>query len=166
MPRLCINNSCVTNEIRPPLERCQADARAALVLSQLIVMQQGFLTLVFPTSANLPLWSLNLLLILDGLFLLSIQLAQHLIVVSVSWLQPCTFRCCTTQHVSDAHTTTTRTCRARLGRGWCFAITSNRQDTRRIVAMRGLRRGIACLRLVAIAIRVIAGGWVGLVAHR
>jgi hypothetical protein len=32
--------------------------------------------------------------------------------------------------------------------------------------MRGLRRGIARLRLVAIAIRVIAGGWVGLVAHR
>jgi hypothetical protein len=34
--------------------------------------------------------------------------------------------------------------------------------------MRGLRRGIACLCLVAVAvaIRVIAGGWVGLVAHR
>jgi hypothetical protein len=34
--------------------------------------------------------------------------------------------------------------------------------------MRGLRRGITCLRLVAaaVAIRVISGGWVRLVAHR
>lgn len=34
--------------------------------------------------------------------------------------------------------------------------------------MRRLRRGIACLCLaaVAVAIRVIAGRWVGLVAHR
>jgi hypothetical protein len=34
--------------------------------------------------------------------------------------------------------------------------------------MGGLRRDVACLRLVAVAVavRVIAGGWVGLVAHR
>ena len=162
-PIVCKQFLC--DKRNPPLEPLQADALCSTGLSQLDVMQQGFLILVFPPPPT------SILVItcsfpghLNGLSLLSIQLVQHLVIISVSWLQACALRC--RYHVLDTHATATRTGRAWLAWWRCFTVISNWQGTRRIVAMGGLWGDVACLSLVAITICVIAGRWVGLVAHR
>ena len=121
-----------------------------------------FLEFCPPTPTNLSILVITCSPIghLGGLSLFSIQLAQHLVVVSVSGLPA--LRC---YHVFDVHAAT-RTCGTWLP-WWCgFTVISNGHDPSRIVAIGGLGRGVACLSLVTITICIIAGGWVRLVAHR